>query len=275
MNKLILGRYFPGNSVLHQLDPRAKLIAALYFIGLLFYVENGQGYLYLFIFTLMMMRLSRVALMTYIRGVKPLIWLILFATCLRVLFTGGGTVYFNMGPFIISSFGLLTGIYTFSRFVMIIFVSTIVTLTTKPIDLTDAISFLLHPLKYVKIPVEDFVLMLTIALRFIPNLLDETQKVMDAQRARGTVFGEGNLLQQMKKLVPIILPLFASSLNRAEAMADVMEVKGYQSGKKRSSFRQLSWSRRDSLCLMGMVVLTLGLHVLNEVNVLLLIASIY
>ena len=264
MNKLILGRYFPGNSFLHRLDPRAKLLAALYFIGLLFFIDSILGYIWLLCFVLLLMQLSGVSLKVYIKGVKPLIWLILMAVLLRILFTGGGTNYFRTGPFILSSYGLLLGFYTFCRFIMIIFISTVLTLTTKPIDLTDAIDALLKPIRMFGVSTADFSLMLSISLRFIPNLLDETEKVLDAQRARGVAFGEGHLIEQMKKVVPLIIPLFSSSLKRAEEMADVMEVRGYQSGKKRSSFRQLVWKNRDTICMLIMGVLTLGIIFFNN-----------
>ncbi|WP_186578940.1 energy-coupling factor transporter transmembrane component T family protein [Aquibacillus kalidii] len=263
MNKLILGRFFPGESILHQMDPRAKLLAGVYFILVLFVANNWQSYGLLWIFTLVVMYLSGVKFSVYIRGVRPLIWLILFTVTLQILFTSGGKIYLDVGPITVSNFGIISGIYIFCRFVMIIFISTVVTLTTKPIDLTDGINALLKPLKRLKIPVDEISLMLSISLRFIPNLLDETQKVMDAQRARGTEFGEGNLLRQMKTLVPIFLPLFASSLNRAEDMANGMETRGYQSGEKRSTFRQLAWKRKDTLCIGTMIILTFGLIVLR------------
>ena len=196
-------------------------------------------------------------------NVRPLIWLILFTVFLQILFTAGGTIYVDWGPITISQFGLTNGVYIFSRFVMIIFVSTVVTLTTKPIELTDAINSLLRPLRPLKVPVDDISIMLSISLRFIPTLLDETQKVMDAQRARGSEFGEGSLIRQMKTLVPVFLPLFVSSLNRAEELANVMEVRGYQSSEQRSTFRQLSWNKRDTLGLLFMVLLTLCLLVLR------------
>ena len=159
--------------------------------------------------------------------------------------------YVTWGPISISEYGLINGLFIFSRFVMIVFLSTVLTLTTKPIDLTDGINKLLSPLRLVKIPVDDISIMLSISLRFIPNLLDETQKVMDAQRARGTEFGDGSLFKQMKTLVPIFLPLFASSLNRAEDMANMMDVKGYNSGIKRSTFRRVYWKKQDTWCLCG------------------------
>lgn len=264
MNKLILGRYFPGSSLLHRLDPRAKLVGTIYFIGLLFMIDNILGYLFTLTFTLGMMKLSGVNLITYVKGVRPLIWLILMAVFFRLVFTAGGTIYFSYGPFAISSYGLLLGFYTFTRFVIIIFISTVLTLTTKSIDLTDAIDALLKPLRLVGISTSDFSLMLSISLRFIPNLLDETQKVLDAQRARGVVYGEGNLVEQMRKIVPLVIPLFSSSLKRAEEMADVMEVKGYQSGSKRSSFRQLIWKKRDTFSIGVMLLVTIGIIFLNQ-----------
>lgn len=264
MNKLILGRYFPGNSFLHRIDPRAKLLAALYYIGLLFFVDHLVGFIWMIGFTLLVIKFSGVSLSIYIKGIKPLIWLILMSVFFRVIFTAGGTIYFSKGPFAISSYGLLLGFFSFNRFILIIIVSTALTLTTKPIDLTDAIDALLKPLRLLGISTAEFSLMLSISLRFIPNLLDETQKVLDAQRARGVVFGEGNLLEQMKKIVPLIIPLFSSSLKRAEEMADVLEVRGYQPSKKRSSFRQLSWRFHDTASLLIMGILTIGVIILNQ-----------
>ncbi|ADU29192.1 energy-coupling factor transporter transmembrane component T family protein [Evansella cellulosilytica] len=263
MNKLILGRYFPGDTSLHKLDPRAKLVSGVAFIFIIFLARNWEAYALLWLFTFLVMKLSGVGFKTYLRGVRPLIWLILFTVFIQVLFRTGGTVYVDYGPITITQFGVVNGIHIFFRFVMIVFVTTAITLTTKPIDLTDGINYLLRPLRIFKIPVNDLALMLSISLRFIPNLLDETQKIMDAQRARGSEFGEGNLLKQMKVLVPVFLPLFVSSLNRAEEMANAMEVRGYQSGEQRTTFRQLTWKNKDTICLFAMIVLTLSLYLLT------------
>ncbi|MBW8350961.1 energy-coupling factor transporter transmembrane protein EcfT [Bacillus sp. IITD106] len=264
MNKLILGRYFPGDSYLHQLDPRAKIIAGFYFIIILFLANNWQSYFILWLFTFIVLRLSNISMKIYIRGLKPLIWLILFTVFLQILFTAGGEIYVDYGIITISQFGIINGFYIFCRFVMIVFISTVVTLTTKPIELTDGINHLLSPLRYLKIPIHEMTLMLSISLRFIPNLLDETQKVMDAQRARGTEFGMGNLLQQMKALVPIFIPLFVSSLNRAEDLANALEVRGYQSAQKRSSFRKLHWCFKDTIAMLTMLLLTACLVFLRQ-----------
>lgn len=219
MDKLIFGRYIPGDSIIHRLDPRAKLLASFYFIGIIFLANNWQTYLFLFAFTMATIALSKIKYKFFINGVKPLIWLILFTVVLQVLFSRGGEVYFEWGPIVISQFGLLNGVFIFCRFVLIIFMSTLLTLTTAPLALTDAIEFLLRPLNVVKFPVHEIALMLSIALRFVPTLMDETEKIMNAQRARGVDFGEGNVFQQMKSIVPLLVPLFVSSFNRAEELA--------------------------------------------------------
>lgn len=256
MDKLIFGRYIPGDSIIHRLDPRAKLLASFYFIGIIFLANNWQTYLFLFAFTMATIALSKIKYKFFINGVKPLIWLILFTVVLQVLFSRGGEVYFEWGPIVISQFGLLNGVFIFCRFVLIIFMSTLLTLTTAPLALTDAIEFLLRPLNVVKFPVHEIALMLSIALRFVPTLMDETEKIMNAQRARGVDFGEGNVFQQMKSIVPLLVPLFVSSFNRAEELATAMEARGYQGGEGRTKYRLLKWKRNDTLVILVYVVVT-------------------
>lgn len=264
MDKLIFGRYIPGDSWIHKLDPRAKLLGTIIFIGIIFLANNWQTYLLLLVFALGAIRLSNIKLSFFINGVKPLIWLILFTVVLQVLFTGGGTVYFDWGPIIVSQEGLLNGVFIFCRFVLIIFMSTLLTLTTMPLSLTDAIEYLLRPLKVVKVPVYEIALMLSIALRFVPTLMDETEKIMNAQRARGVDFGEGNIFQQMKSIVPILIPLFVSSFNRAEELATAMEARGYKGGEGRTKYRQLEWVSRDTLAMLAYALLTAGLVLLRN-----------
>ena len=264
MDKLIFGRYIPGNSLIHKLDPRAKLMGSMFFIGIIFLANNWQTYALLLLFTILVIQLSKVKLSFFINGVKPLIWLILFTVILQVLFTGGGTVYFSWGPITVSQEGLLNGVYIFCRFVLIIFMSTLLTLTTMPLSLTDAIEFLLRPLLAIKVPVYEIALMLSIALRFVPTLMDETEKIMNAQRARGVDFGEGNVFQQMKAIVPLLIPLFVSSFNRAEELATAMEARGYQGGEGRSKYRLLKWETRDTSVIAAYALLTVGLIFLRN-----------
>lgn len=259
MDKLIFGRFIPGDSVIHNMDPRAKLLASFYFIGIIFLCNNWQSYLLMFAFTLGVIVLSKVSVKFFIRGVKPLIWLILFTVILQVLFTRGGTVYFEWGIISLTQFGLMNGAFIFCRFVLIIFMSTLLTLTTPPLALSDAIEYLLRPLKVMKFPAHEVSLMLSIALRFVPTLMDETEKIMNAQRARGVDFGEGNLAQKMKAIVPLLIPLFVSSFNRAEDLAIAMEARGYQGGEGRTKYRVLHWQFKDTLVIFVFAILTVAL----------------
>lgn len=264
MDKLIFGRYIPGDSIIHRLDPRIKLLASFYFIGIIFLANNWQTYLFLFAFTLGAIALSKIKYKFFINGVKPLIWLILFTVILQILFSRGGDVYFEWGILVISQYGVLNGVFIFCRFVLIIFMSTLLTLTTAPLSLTDAIEFLLRPLNVIKFPVHEIALMLSIALRFVPTLMDETEKIMNAQRARGVDFGEGNIFQQMKSIVPLLVPLFVSSFNRAEELATAMEARGYQGGEGRTKYRLLEWKRNDTLVIVVYAVVTVVLVYLRS-----------
>ena len=264
MNKLILGRYIPGDSLIHRLDPRTKLLASFYFIGIIFFANNWQSYLFLTVFTLIGVFLSKIDIGFFLRGVRPLIWLILFTVALQVFFTNGGEVYWQWGIFRLTEFGLQNGAFIFCRFVLIIFMSTLLTLTTPPLELSDAIEHILRPLKAIKFPVHEISLMLSIALRFVPTLMDETEKIMNAQRARGVDFGEGNLVQKMKAVVPLLIPLFVSSFNRADDLATAMEARGYQGGEGRTKYRVLQWHLRDTVTVVVYVLVTVGLIYLRN-----------
>lgn len=264
MNKLIFGRYIPGDSLIHRLDPRAKLVASFYFIGIIFLANNWQSYLFLAAFTLFAVFLSKINLNFFLRGVRPLIWLIIFTVALQMLFTRGGTLYWSWGVFSLSSYGIQNGVFIFCRFVLIIFMSTLLTLTTPPLSMSDAIESLLNPLKRFHLPVHEIALMLSIALRFVPTLMDETEKIMNAQRARGVDFNDGNLIQKVKAIVPLLIPLFVSSFNRAEDLATAMEARGYRGGEGRSKYRKLQWALRDTLVLGVFVIATIILIFLRS-----------
>lgn len=259
MNKLLLGRFLPGDSLIHRMDPRAKLIGSFYFIIIIFFANNWLSYLLMFAFTMAAIVLSQISLTFFLKGVKPLIWLITFTVLLQILFTRGGEVYWSWGIFALSKFGLINGVYIFCRFVLIIFISTLLTLTTAPLELSDAIEYILRPLRVVKFPVHEVSLMLSIALRFVPTLMDETEKIMNAQRARGVDFNEGGLIQRMKAIVPLLIPLFVSSFNRAEDLATAMEARGYQGGDGRTKYRVLHWQMRDTMMLLVLAIVTVVL----------------
>lgn len=267
MNKLIFGRYIPGDSLIHRLDPRAKLLASFYFIGIIFLANNWQTYAFLAVFTFTCVLLSKVSLSFFIRGVKPLIWLILFTVALQIFFTAGkgpDDILWQWWVLTLTKSGLVNGAFIFSRFILIIFMSTLLTLTTAPLELSDAIEYLLRPLKVVHFPVHEVSLMLSIALRFVPTLMDETEKIMNAQRARGVDFGEGNLIQKMKAVIPLLIPLFVSSFNRAEDLATAMEARGYNGGEGRTKYRKLDWHLRDTVTIIVFGLLTVALVLLRN-----------
>lgn len=264
MNKLIFGRYIPGDSLIHRLDPRAKLIASFYFIAVIFFANNWQSYAFLALFTLGCILLSKVKISFFIRGVKPLIWLILFTVLLQVLFTTGGSVMWHWWVFTVTDYGLMNGAFIFCRFILIIFMSTLLTLTTAPLELSDAIEYILRPLNVVRFPVHEVSLMLSIALRFVPTLMDETEKIMNAQRARGVDFGEGSLVQKMKAIIPLLIPLFVSSFNRAEDLATAMEARGYTGGEGRTKYRKLDWHWRDTMVIVVFAIVTVLLILIRN-----------
>lgn len=264
MDKLILGRYVPGDSWVHRLDPRTKLMASFYFIAIIFLANNWQSYLFMFVATMFMIWLSKVKLGFFLRGVRPMIWLILFTVALQIFFTKGGHVYWQWGWLAVTNFGLLNGAYIFMRFVLIIFISTLLTLTTQPLSLADAVESLLKPLRLLHVPVTELALVLQIALRFVPTLMDQTTKIMNAQRARGVDFGTGNLFQQMKAIVPLLIPLFVDSFGIAEDLATAMDARGYQGGDGRSKYRVLKYHQADWIAGAGMLVMTLLLVLLRK-----------
>lgn len=255
MNNLILGRYIPGHSLIHRLDPRSKLLAMIGFILIIFWANNLTTNLIMLTFTLSLILLSGLSLKFFFNGLKPMLGLILFTTLFQLFFTQGDTLYFQWDWFQISQEGIQMSAIIFMRFTLIICFSTLLTLTTMPLALADAVETSLQPLTRFKVPAHEIGLILSMSLRFVPTLMDDTTRIMNAQRARGVDFGEGNLLQKVKSIVPILIPLFASSLKRADALAIAMEARGYQGGIGRSKYRQLKWTGKDSLSLLVMLVL--------------------
>lgn len=263
MDKLIVGRYIPGNSIIHNLDPRGKFLGTFYFIAIIFLANSWYTYLLLFAFVLGSLLLSGIKLSFFIKGVRPLIWLILFTVLLQVLFTPGEQQLWHWWIFSFSWQGLINGIYIFMRFLLIIFFSTLLTLTTTPVELSDAIESVMKPLKWIKFPVTQVALMLSIALRFVPQLMDQTTKIMNAQRARGVDFGSGSFMKRIKSFIPLLIPLFVSSFSIAYDLAIAMESRGYQGGENRTKYRELSWKKIDNLMIIAFVVITILLLLLR------------
>lgn len=250
MSNMIIGRYVPGNSIIHRLDPRVKLILSISFIVLIFLANNWLGYVVLGLFTLVAVVSTKISLAVYLRGLKPVLWLIIFTIILQLFFSPAGHVYLAFGPFTVTDMGIINACYVFLRFVFIILMSTVLTLTTPPLALADALEYMMKPLLKIKFPVYELSLMLAIALRFVPTLMDETVKVMNAQRARGVDFASGSIIKRSKAIVPILIPLFVGSIQRAIDLGDAMEARGYQGGENRTKFRVLKWQRRDTVAVL-------------------------
>ena len=255
MDNMILGRYIPGNSIVHRLDPRSKLVAMILLIIIVFWANNPITNLILFAATGIFVALSEVPLSFFIKGLKSMFFLITFTTLFQLFFISGGQVLFEMGFIKITTQGIEQAGIIFCRFVLIIFFSTLLTLTTMPLSLATAVESVLGPLKRFKVPVHEIGLMLSMSLRFVPTLMDDTIRIMNAQKARGVDFGEGNIIQKVKAMIPILIPLFATSLKRADSLATAMEARGYQGGHGRSQYRQLNWMNNDSVALLLVCVL--------------------
>lgn len=255
MEKMIFGRYIPGNSFVHRLDPRSKLLFVFAFIVIVFLANNAVTYALLLAFTLGVILLSRIKLYFLINGLKPVIFLMVFTFLIHILFTREGAVLVDFGFLKIYEEGLKQGIFISIRFLVLVFMTSVLTLTTSPISITDGVETLLNPLKKVKLPVHELALMMSISLRFIPTLMDETDKIMKAQMARGSDLSAGSLKDRLKAVVPLLVPLFVSAFKRAEDLATAMEVRGYRGGEGRTRYRQLKWDLGDTLALASLVVM--------------------
>lgn len=252
---MIFGRFIPGDSFIHRLDARAKLIFVFFFIAIVFIANNWITYGILLVFVFFIIRMSKIRLYFLINGLKPVVILIIFTFLLHLIFTREGTILFEWKFIKIYEEGLRQGIFISIRFFVLVILTSILTLTTTPISITDALETLLGPLKKWKLPVHELALMMSIALRFIPTLMDETDKIMKAQMARGSDMTTGSMKERMNAIVPLLIPLFVSAFKRAEDLATAMEVRGYKGGEGRTRYRKLEWARRDTLSLLSLVVL--------------------
>lgn len=257
MNNMILGRYIPGNSIIHQLDPCGKLLSMFLFIFLLFWANNIQTNVLLFAFVFGLMYVTRISVAFYVKGLKSMIFIIAFTTLFQLFATSQGTVLYYWWFFRVTDQGLMQAAIIFCRFLLIIFYSTVLTVTTTPLSLADAVEKILTPFKIIKVPAHEIGLMLSMSLRFVPTLVDDTNRIMNAQRARGVDFGEGNLLKKIRSFIPILIPLFASSFKRADALAIAMEARGYRGGEGRTRYRNLQWKIKDTLAIVVILLLML------------------
>ena len=257
LKDITLGQYFPGNSFIHRLDSRTKLIFLVVFIVALFLAVNWISYGLMLAFLLTCICISRIPAKSFIRGMKPLIFILAFTAILNLFFTQGETMLVSFWGITITLEGVVRAVFMLIRIMMLIASTFLLTYTTSPISLTDGLEALLSPLKKIKVPVHELSMMMCIALRFIPTLIEETDKIMAAQKARGADFESGKLMERVKALVPILVPLFISAFRRADELATAMECRCYQGGDGRTKMKLLRYKLRDFKAF-GAAVLLLG-----------------
>lgn len=262
LKDVTLGQYFPGNSLIHRLDPRSKLIFTVLYIVVIFLCKQLVSYGLVLATLLVLIGISGVKPKVFLKGMKPVVFIVVFTAILNLFYTDG-TVLWSLGFLKITEEGIWKAFFMVLRILMLIASTLLLTYTTSPILLTSGLERLLHPLKKINFPVHELAMMMNIALRFIPTLIQETDKIISAQKARGADFDSGNLMQKAKALIPILIPLFISSFRRAEELAVAMECRCYHGDEGRTSLRQLVMHGRDWGFLLFTVVLAASVCVLR------------
>lgn len=253
---ITIGQYVVGDSFIHKLDPRTKILISLLFIIDLFLIKSFVGYVIVFLFLALVVCLSKIQFRYIYKGLKPIFVLMLITAIFNVFFTAGETLLYQWKFIRIYKEGLVLAAFMILRLTFLIAGTSLLTLTTSPIELTDGIERLLNPFKKIGVPAHELAMMMTIALRFIPTLMDETDKIMKAQMARGADFETGNIIKRAKSLVPLLVPLFISSFRRAEELAMAMEARGYRGGEGRTRMKVLKMTEKDTIAFIGFFIFT-------------------
>lgn len=253
---MIIGQYIPGHSWLHTLDARAKTLFILGFIPIVFLANNLWTNAFLLAFTLFAVKLSQLSWRYLWNGLKMILFLIIFTLFLQLFFNRQGEILLSIGPLSVYEEGVRMGMIVSLRFFFLVMLTTLVTLTTTPMELTDSIEAGLRPLERFRVPAHEIALMLSISLRFLPTLADETDRIMKAQQARGVDLKSGPIKDRLKAVVPLMIPLFVSAFKRAEDLATAMEARGYRGGEGRTRWREMRWHRRDTALLVVFVLMT-------------------
>ncbi len=264
LKDITLGQYFPGNSPVHRLDPRTKLLAVVLYIVALFLASWFVTYAIMFVVLAGSIAISRVPIKSIVRGLKPVLFIVVFTAVLNLFYTPGNTVLVHFWIFTITLEGVWRAFFMVVRIMMLISGTFLLTYTTSPILLTDGLESLLNPLKKIRVPVHELAMMMSIALRFIPTLIEETDKIMSAQRARGADFENGSLIQRAKALLPLLVPLFISAFRRADELATAMECRCYHGGEGRTRLRQLKYKLADYVTLLLFLAITVAVGVLGR-----------
>ncbi len=263
LKDVTFGQYYPVDSFVHRMDPRLKILFLIAYIVAIFLAENFYGLLACALVLMLAVALSRVPFWKVLRSMKGILFLVVFTALLNTLFYQGKTVYASWGIFCISKEGLIFSAFLVLRLCLLVMCSSILTFTTTPVSLTDGLESLLTPLKWIKFPVHELALIMSIALRFIPILMDETERIMNAQKARGAEFERGSILKRVKAIVPILIPLLLSAFRRAEELGDAMDARCYMGSKNRTKYKKLRFSWRDLLGILLAALLITGVVLLN------------
>ena len=261
LKDITLGQYFPGDTVIHRLDPRTKLIAVVLYIVAIFQAKGWIGYAAVLLATIVCMAISHIKFSNIFKGLKPMLFIIALTALLNIFYTQGTPI---VEGWIVTWEGIERAVKMILRIVLLITGTFLLTYTTSPMALTDGLEMLLSPLKKIKVPVHEMTIMMSMALRFIPTLIEETDKIMSAQKARGADFETGSLLQRAKALLPILVPLFVSAFRRADELAVAMESRCYHGGEGRTRMKQLRYARRDYIALALCVLFLAGVIVLKH-----------
>ncbi|MTI66238.1 MAG: energy-coupling factor transporter transmembrane protein EcfT [Firmicutes bacterium] len=254
LKNITIGQYYPGETPIHNLDPRIKILTTFIFIISLFFIDTFLPYALVVGFILSTILLSKIPIKYIIRGIKPLLIIIIVTFFINIFMTKG-EILFEIGPLDVTKQGLIQATFMALRLIFLIIGTSLLTLTTSPIALTDGIERLLNPFRKIGVPAHELAMMMTIALRFIPTLLEETDKIMMAQKARGADFESGNVLNRAKSLVPLLVPLFISAFRRADELAMAMEARCYRGGENRTRMRQLKLEKRDFFAMVITLIL--------------------
>lgn len=252
---ITLGQYFPGNSIIHRIDPRVKIILTIAYIVAIFLAKSLWAFILVSASALILVAISKISAKTIIKSLKPLIFILVFTTFFNIFWTEGEVLLVSFWVINIYLEGVIFALFMILRITSLMIGTTVLlTYTTSPIMLTDALERLLSPLRLIKIPVHEFSMMMTIALRFIPTLIEETDKIISAQKARGADFESGSLIRRAKALVPILIPLFISSFRRADELATAMECRCYRGGEGRTRMTKLKCRSLDFLAVFAMAL---------------------
>ena len=265
LRDITIGQYYAADSAIHRMDPRTKILWTIFYMTALFMCGGAAQYAVMILFTLWLVKKSRVPLGFVVRGLKPIVVIVILTALLNVFMTPGETVLFSKGIFTVTLEGVYMAVKMTVRIILLITASSLLTLTTTPTVLTGGLELLLNPLKKIGIPIQIFVMMMSIALRFIPTLLEETDKIIKAQMSRGADFESGSPVKRVKAMIPILIPLFVGTFRRADELAVAMECRCYNCDAERTSYRRYSFGKYDMAALLCAAALCIALIIIKVV----------